>query len=295
MSQKREKMIVSINTVLVIGYGTMGRGIVKTFAENGFQTSILTRNPSKIINLPSGARAITELPNAAPDLIIESVPEDMVIKQKLFLNLESVYGGTSILATNTSGLPIEEVAKPLTYKDKFIAIHYMQPAEAFPLVEVCQLEETSNQTTNACVEALSRSGKDTIVLQRPVIGFLINRLQHALLHEAYCMIEDGVVSVEDVDKFARLGFGPRMCITGLIEQKDLSGVDVNAAAQRSIVPDLYHNRTPCKMVQDMAARGDHGVKSGKGFYNWKDRDADAYRRAAAQKLDRLWQALSGDR
>ena len=134
-----------------------------------------------------------------------------------------------------------------------------------------------------------------LVLQRPVIGFLINRLQHALLHEAYSMIEDGVVSVEDVDKFARLGFGPRMCITGLIEQKDLSGVDVNAAAQRSIVPDLYHNRTPCKMVQDMAARGDHGVKSGKGFYNWKDRDADAYRQAAARKLDRLWQALSGDR
>lgn len=282
----------AIASVLVVGYGTMGRGIVKTFAENGFETSVLTRDPSRIIDLPDGATATAELPEAPPDLVIESIPEELPLKHDLFLKLEQAYGDASILATNTSGLPIDEVAQPLAHKDKFIAIHYMQPAEAFPLVEVCRLAETSDETTNACVEALARSGKESIVLQRPVIGFLINRLQHALLHEAYCMIEDGIVSVEDVDKFARRGFGPRMCVTGLIEQKDLSGVDVNAAAQRSIVPDLYHTRTPCQMVQDMAARGEHGVKTGKGFYDWRDRDVDGYRRDAAEKLVRLWSALS---
>ena len=194
-------------------------------------------------------------------------------------------------ATNTSGLPIDEVTSPSNIRK--IHRHPLYAASwAFPLVEVCRLEETSDETMNACVEALARSGKESIVLQRPIIGFLINRLQHALLHEAYCMVEDGIVSVEDVDKFARRGFGPRMCVTGLIEQKDLSGVDVNAAAQRSIVPDLYHTRTPCQMVQDMAARGDHGVKTGKGFYDWSDRDVDAYRQATSDKLCRLWSALS---
>ena len=285
-------MYESIISVLVVGYGTMGRGIVKTFAENGFETSVLTRDPSRITDLPKGTKAITELPESAPDLIIESIPEELALKHELFLKLEAAYGNASILATNTSGLPIDEVARPLAHKDRFIAIHYMQPAEAFPLVEVCRLEETSDETIRKCVEALARSGKESIVLQRPIIGFLINRLQHALLHEAYCMVEDGIVSVEDVDKFARRGFGPRMCVTGLIEQKDLSGVDVNAAAQRSIVPDLYHTRTPCQMVQDMAARGDHGVKTGKGFYDWSDRDVDAYRQATSDKLGRLWSALS---
>ena len=281
----------TIQSVMVVGYGTMGRGIVETFAKNSFETSVLTRDPSRITDLPAGATATAELPSEAPDLIIESIPEELSLKHQLFQRLEAAYGGKSILATNTSGLPIDAVAQPLAHKDRFIAVHYMQPAEAFPLVEICRLPETSDAVTDATVDALLRSGKESIVLNKPIIGFLINRLQHALLHEAYCMIEQGIVSAEDVDKFARQGFGPRMCVTGLIQQKDLSGIDVNAAAQRSIVPDLNHTNTPCQMVQDMAARGDHGVKSGKGFYDWADKDVDAYRRAAAAKLQRLWGAL----
>lgn len=281
----------SIHSVMIVGYGTMGRGIVETFAKNGFETSVLTRDPSRIKDLPENATAISDPPEGAPDLIIESIPEELGMKHELFTRLEQKYQRQSILATNTSGLPIDTVAEPLEYKDRFLAIHYMQPAEAFPLVEVCRLEETSDKVTQIVVEALARSGKESIVLQKPIIGFLINRLQHALLHEAYSMIEDGIVSAADVDKFARRGFGPRMCVTGLIEQKDLSGIDVNAAAQRSIVPDLNHSGKPVQMVQDMAARGDIGVKSGKGFYDWAERDVDAYRKAAAATLERLWGAL----
>jgi 3-hydroxybutyryl-CoA dehydrogenase len=279
---------------MIVGYGTMGRGIVETFAKNGFETCVLTRDPSRIYDLPEHATAISNLPRTAPDLIIESIPEDIALKHELFTRLENAYGGASILATNTSGLAIDKVAAPLAHKDKFIAVHYMQPAEAFPLVEVCRLIETTDEVTETTVEALARSGKESIVLQKPVIGFLINRLQHALLHEAYSMIEDGIVSATDIDKFARRGFGPRMCVTGLIEQKDISGIDVNAAAQRSIVPDLNHSGKPSQMLQDMAARGDIGVKSGKGFYDWAERDIDAYRKAAASKLDRLWIALSDE-
>ncbi|MBO89501.1 MAG: hypothetical protein CMP14_08265 [Rickettsiales bacterium] len=287
-------MSKSVKSVMVVGYGTMGRGILKTFAENGFKTSVLTRNPTRIKDLPTGTIAHSELPDDAPDLIIESIPEDLTLKHELFLRLEGKYGDEPIFGTNTSGLPIESVAKPLQHKDRFIAIHYMQPAEAFPLVEICRLAETSDLVTDLTIEALSQSGKDAIVLNRPITGFLINRLQHALLHEAYCMIEDGVVSVEDVDKFAREAFGPRMCVTGLIQQKDLSGIDVNAAAQRSIVPSLYHSGIPCQMLQDMAARGDLGIKSGKGFYDWSGQDVDAFKRKAAAKLKRLWVALSDD-
>jgi 3-hydroxybutyryl-CoA dehydrogenase len=287
-------MKTSINSVMIVGYGTMGRGIVETFAKNGFETCVLTRYPSRLDDLPEHVTAISDLPNTAPDLIIESIPEDITLKRELFTRLENAYGGASILATNTSGLPIDKIASPLAHKDKFIAVHYMQPADAFPLVEVCRLNETTDEVTDATVEALARSGKESIVLQKPVIGFLINRLQHALLHEAYSMIEDGIVSAADVDKFARRGFGPRMCVTGLIEQKDISGIDVNAAAQRSIVPDLNHSGKPCQMLQDMAARGDIGVKSGKGFYDWAERDIDAYRKATASKLERLWIALSDE-
>ena len=287
-------MSKSVNSVMVVGYGTMGRGILETFAKNGFKASVLTRKPALIKDLPAGSTAHSALPDKAPDLIIESIPEDLTLKHELFHRLEEKYGDHPIFGTNTSGLPIEDVAKPMQHKDRFIAIHYMQPAEAFPLVEICRLAETSDLVTDRTIEALSRSGKDAIVLKRPITGFLINRLQHALLHEAYCMIEDGVVSVEDVDKFAREAFGPRMCVTGLIQQKDLSGIDVNAAAQRSIVPSLYHSGVPCQMLQDMAARGDLGVKTGKGFYDWSGQDIDALKRKNAAKLERLRIALDND-
>ena len=155
------------------------------------------------------------------------------------------------------------------------------------MVEVIRVPETTDEVLERTVEALKRTGKDSIVLNKPVIGFLINRLQHAILHEAYWMIEEGVVTVEDVDNFAKWLLGPRMCVTGLLEQKDLSGVDVNAAAQRSIVPDLHHNRTPCPLVQDMAARGEWGVKTGKGFYDWSGRDVAGHKARAARKLERL--------
>ncbi len=277
----------NIERVMIVGYGTMGRGIALSFAQGGFETVVLSRDPGRIGDLPEGVVAVSEPPAEAPDLIIEAVPEDLELKRALMARLEKTYGGAPVLATNTSGLPLERIAEPLHARERFLAIHYLHPAEAFPMVEVIRVPETADEALERTVAALKRTGKESIVLNKPVVGFLINRLQHAILHEAYWMIEEGIVTVEDVDNFAKWLLGPRMCVTGLLEQKDLSGVDVNAAAQRSIVPELYHNRTPCPLVQNMAARGDWGVKTGKGFYDWTGRDVAAHRERAARKLDRL--------
>jgi 3-hydroxybutyryl-CoA dehydrogenase len=128
-----------------------------------------------------------------------------------------------------------------------------------------------------------------------VIGFLINRLQHAILHEAYHLIEQGVVSAEDVDNVAKWLLGPRMCVTGLIEQKDISGLDTHALAQRGIVPHLYHGAEPCRLLQDKYQRGQLGVKTGVGFYDWRNRDVGAYKKKAAATLERLLQLLRAQR
>src|SRR3546814_3027106 len=107
----------------------------------------------------------------------------------------------------------------------------MHPAEALPLVEVIRVPQTTDDTFARCIAALKRTGKDAIVLNRPVEGFLFNRLQHAILHEAYYLIEQGIVTHEDVDKAAKWLLGPRCCVTGLIEQKDISGLDTHAIAR----------------------------------------------------------------
>jgi 3-hydroxybutyryl-CoA dehydrogenase len=144
------------------------------------------------------------------------------------------------------------------------------------------------------VAAVKRAGREPIVLERAVNGYLINRLQHSILHEAYHLLESGIATAETIDKVAKLLLGPRFCITGLLEQKDLAGLEMHAQAQRSIVPTLSHTNVPSAYLQDMVARGDVGVRSGKGFYDWNGRDGAAAARKAAERLEDLLTYLQKD-
>lgn len=287
-------MPAPIQSVLVCGYGTMGRGVANLFAKGGFDVTVLTRGPSRLKDLPSGVTAAAALPADPPDLVMENYPEDLVAKQALFRQLEDAYGEHPVWSTNTSGLDLTELASALENKQNFIGVHFLQPADAFPLAEAVRIAETADETVERTLAALARVGLDAVVLNKPVIGFLFNRLQHAMLHEAYHMMEQGWVTAEDIDKYARLAFGPRMCVTGIIEQKDIGGLDVNAASQRSIIPHLHHAAKPVQMVQDMAARGEFGVKSGKGFYDWSQTDTDAYKARAADKARRILEIVRED-
>ena len=137
------------------------------------------------------------------------------------------------------------------------------------------------------MSAIEQAGREPILLQRASNGYLINRLQHSILHEAYHLIEDGIVTAEMVDKVAKRLLGPRMCITGLLEQKDLAGLEMHAQAQRSIVPSLSHTAVPSPFLQNMVARGDVGIRSGRGFYDWTGRDTANLQRRANERLQRL--------
>ena len=129
------------------------------------------------------------------------------------------------------------------------------------------------------------------MLYKPIVGFLVNRLQHAILHEAYYLIEAGVASAADIDHAARRMLAPRMCISGLIQQKDISGLKIHAEAQASIVPKLFHNRTPDPMLQDMVKNGETGLAAGKGFYDWAACDAETVRKQASAQLGKLTEFL----
>lgn len=283
-----------IEHVMVVGYGSMGRGIVASFAKSGFKTTVLSRNPSRITDLPDGANAVDAPPDDVPDMVIEAVPETMEAKQALFDRLEAAYGTAPILGSNTSSLPLDGMADRVNDPSRFIGVHYMHPADALPMVEVIRVRQTSDETLARTVAALERTGKASIVLNRPVVGFLINRLQHAILHEAYYLISEGIVTAKDVDDVANWLLGPRMSVTGLIRQKDISGLEVHALAQRGIVPELCHSTESQPVVQQKLADGQLGIKTGTGFYDWTDTDVAAYRAKAADKLARLLAILEND-
>jgi 3-hydroxybutyryl-CoA dehydrogenase len=276
-----------IRSVLIVGSGAMGWGILRSFAGSGFEATMLSRNPDLLPPLPEGARAVAELPADPPDLIIESIPEKPELKIDLFRRLGEAYGDVPIAASNTSGLPLEDLAAAYGHPHRFVGIHYFHPADVTPLVEVVPVADIDGGVVRRTVAALAKTGKESLVLKRPVVGFLVNRLQHAILHEAYYLIEQGIVSVEDVDRVARRLLGPRMCISGLIEQKDLSGLDTHALAQQAIVPHLWHGAEPGRLLQDKYECGDLGLKTGRGFYDWSGKDPVEVRKTAAERLTRL--------
>jgi 3-hydroxybutyryl-CoA dehydrogenase len=285
-------MGTAIQTVLIYGYGVMGRGVAKTFADAGFTTLVKSRRAGSLAGLPDKVIATERLPEKAPDLVIEFVPEDVRVKQAVYAEVEAAYAGDApLVATGTSGLDLVELSRRMKRRERFLGIHYFMPADVTPVVEVMAGLSTPRGDVDRVADALRRSGKEPVVLYKPIVGFLVNRLQHAILHEAYYLIEAGVATPEDIDHATRRMLAPRMCLNGLIQQKDISGLKIHADAQESIVPKLFHNAVPNPMLQTMVALGRTGLSAGKGFYDWTGCDVDAVRRQSSSQLAKLLEFL----
>jgi 3-hydroxybutyryl-CoA dehydrogenase len=278
----------------VIGAGVMGRGIATLFADAGFPVTLV-----KLPEVPGfehpGVNVVDELPAERPDLAIEAVFERVDTKRALYAHIEAAYGGATVIASNTSGLPLPELAAELRFPQQFLGLHFFHPAEAFPMIEVVRTDDTSDAATQLVLDYVARAGRAPILLERPVVGYVVNRLQHAILHEAYHLLSTGIASAATIDAVAKQLLGPRMTITGLLEQKDLAGLEIHANAQRSIVPTLDHSGVPNPLLQEMVARGDVGIRSGRGFYDWSERDGAATARDAQARLERLLRFLQEER
>ena len=272
-----------ISRVMIIGSGVMGRAIAQVFAAAGLETVIYRHTPKEGLALPDGVKLTTTFPAEAPDLIIESVYEILDLKVEVLRRMEDAYGGDAILASNTSGLPLDDMAAALKRPERFLGMHYFMPAEVSPLVEVVRVAETADCVVERVVAALERCGRQALLVSQPIVGYLWNRLQHAILHEAYHLIETGVVTAEDVDRVAKRLLGPRFCVTGLIESKDIGGLETHVLAQHAIVPHLHAGRTPSAILDRKVERGELGVGTGAGFYDWQGRDAAAVSAAARRK------------
>ena len=231
--------------------------------------------------------SLEELRGTPPDLAIEFAAEDLSTKIGVYRRLEAAFPESDlIIATGTSGLDLVELAAGLLQPQNFVGMHYM-PADTSPIVEVMAGRRTPATLVDRVSEAVEATGKDALRLYRPTIGFVVNRLQHAILHEAYYLIEAGVASAAEIDRAARTLLAPRMCLNGLIRQKDPSGLKIHADAQRSIVPALFHNGIPNPMLQEMVARGKTGLDAGRGFYDWTGADAEQERTRASREFASL--------
>jgi 3-hydroxybutyryl-CoA dehydrogenase len=190
------------------------------------------------------------------------------VKQEVFSILDHHAPAHVIFASNTSSLLVDQLAGRIGRADRMLVTHYFNPPYLVPLVEVVRGTATSEETMNYVTALLQAAGKKTAVLSRAIPGFIVNRLQVALAREAVSLVDQGIVTHEDIDTAVRNSIAPRMAVGGLFEVFDLTGWDVVLAVCDNVLPDLCKQTQLGNPARKMVADGHLGVKSMQGFYRW---------------------------
>ncbi|MEV4281208.1 3-hydroxyacyl-CoA dehydrogenase family protein [Actinoplanes xinjiangensis] len=276
----------------VIGSGLMGSGIAQVSAQAGWQVTMrdvddasLARGMSAIKDSLSRFAAkgriaeadveatlaritpTTDLDAAADaDVVVEAIYEKVEAKHEVFKALDKICKPGAILGTNTSAIPITQIATVTSRPESVVGIHFFSPVPMMKLVELVRGYRTSDETLAAARNYAEEVGKTCVEVKRDVAGFVSNRLFSAILVEAIQLVESGVVSAADLDTVMKLGFGHAM---GPLATVDLTGLDVMLNATSNIYRDTADEKFfPPELLQRMVTAGDLGRKTGKGFYSY---------------------------
>jgi len=200
------------------------------------------------------------------DIVVEAIFEDIDAKRELFAALDELVGPAAVLASNTSAIPITQLAAATKRPERVVGTHFFSPVPMMALCELVRGYKTSDETLARARAFAEGVGKTCIVVNRDVAGFVTTRLIAALANEAVRLLESGVASAEDIDTACKLGFGHAM---GPLATLDLTGVDIMLHATGNIYRDTGDPKfAPPELLQRMASAGDLGRKSGRGFYDY---------------------------
>jgi len=296
--------------IAVIGAGLMGHGIAQVFALAGHEVTITDAIAASLDTVKSristnlrdlgedpGAvervRSIADLAEAVKgsDYVIEAVSEDLSLKHKLFAEIEQHVRPDTILASNTSVIPITAIMSGLTHRERAVGTHWWNPPYLVPLVEVIGTQWTSDQTIEWTMALHRTAGKQPAHVKKDVPGFIGNRLQHALWREAVSLVERGICDAETVDTVIKAAFGRRLAVLGPLENADLVGTDLTLAIHKTVLPDIESRPGPSPYLEKLVADGKLGFKTGEGFRRWNQEDQLALR---AKVLAHLKKARESD-
>ena len=304
--------------VVIVGAGLMGRGIAQACAGHGCEVVITDQSAACaeaaateidrglaflaergiVSPAPAGVTCrvgLDDLPERVP-VVVEAITEDLEAKRRLFAALEERFPRPTIFTSNTSSLRVTDMASGLHDPSRLIGMHFIMPAQVVPVVEIVRGEVTSDETLAVARAFSAAIGKRPIVVNRDIPGFVLNRLQHALHREAYHLMTLGVTTAEEIDLGVKLALAPRFLSTGLLEQKDLSGMEVHYAVAQGLYPDLCTDSVPRGVLPALIAEGRLGVRTGRGFFDWTGVDVPRHveRRLALHVAALRLAAAAGD-
>lgn len=295
----------------VVGSGVMGADIALSLALGGWEVAVWGRraagaaaaaervasNAGELVRLglatADEARAArgrvattTVLPDAVGGaaLVLEAVAENLDLKRRLLAEAETSATPSAVLSSTTTGLSPTAIGEALARPERFCVAHYAQPAHLVTVVEVVPGQRTAEHATATLEEWLRATGKVPVRVA-DVPGFLWARLQSAVLRELLHLVRRGDVTVETCDLLVRRGYASRLPAMGPFEHADLAGLELTRATAARVWPDLASDASPDgTALTELLAAGRSGMDAGTGFYDWRERDPDAFRAARDREI-----------
>ncbi len=288
-----------IEEITVIGAGTMGKGIALSFAMSGFKVKLFDNSLDAIdrgldyidksldlmieCGLFNNIRKKEILKNIYAEknfeksiknarVIIESIPEDLEMKQKLFERVELINSNFYMISSNTSTFPLKKLIQKSQFKERYIITHYFNPAEIIPLVEVVKGEYTDKNVVDIVLTLLNKTNKSPVLINKEINGFIANRLQSALLREAISLIEAGVATPEDIDNVVKNGLGFRWAFLGPIEICDFGGWDIWREVVKNLFPSLDNKSDVPEIINKLLKENRLGIKTNYGLYKYSAKE-----------------------
>lgn len=287
---------MEVKKVCVVGAGVMGSQIAQLFASNGYEVSMIDVEDRFVQNginsiksnlkkyfvdkgkmsqeeadkIAGRIKGTTDLKQAVQgvQLVIESIPEVMDLKQKMFKQLDELCAPETILASNTSALSITAIGSQTRRQHKVIGMHFFNPVAVMRLVEIIRGVKTSDDTCQVIKDLAAKLGKETIIVKKDVPGFVVTRLFVVLSNEAAKLLEEGVASAEDIDKGCQLGLGHAM---GPLRSQDVvNGIAVALHCLDYMRAELGECYRPAPLWRRKVEAGELGMKAGKGFYDYSE-------------------------
>jgi 3-hydroxybutyryl-CoA dehydrogenase/5-formyl-3-hydroxy-2-methylpyridine 4-carboxylate dehydrogenase len=279
-----------LNRATILGTGTMGPGMGAVLARAGIQVTLFDVSPEALerarttVGMVEGVLDRLEVPpheggalayetnHAAAldgtEIVVEAIPEQLELKRQAFIDAEKLISSETIIASNTSGIPVTKLAEGLEHPERVIGWHWSNPPHLIPMNEVIPGEKTVPRVTSAIEELTRRIGYYPVTLKKEAPGFVENRVLYAIMRECLALVDEGVIDVEGLDLCVKWGIGYKLAVVPPIQLLDMAGLDIYSSVASYLNASLSNETGVSSTATSLKDEGRLGIKTGGGFFDY---------------------------